>query len=117
MGLSQFTAGLYFKKLCGNNEYKYMIYQYLKDVCKYEREQGHVVLDFNSYQANMKETTTRPLLSHRYHLMGCPSFFKTAEKKAHLVVRLIDDYLGRELMVQVLDKLLSNAQECIKSKF
>lgn len=94
-----------------------MMYTYLKDVCKYEREQAHVVLDFNWHQANARDLTTRPLLSHRYHLMGCPSFFKIAEKKAHLVVRLIDDYLGRDVMMQVINKLLSNAQECIKSKF
>lgn len=114
MGLSQFLAGLYFKKLFGNNEYKHMIYQSMKDVCKYEREQSHVVLDFNWHQANIKEAVTRPLLSLRYHIMGCPSFFRIAEKKAHLVVRLIDEHLGRDLMVQVVNRLLNNALESVK---
>lgn len=33
--------------MLGNNEYKYMFYQEMKDVCAYEKEQGYILLDLN----------------------------------------------------------------------
>lgn len=113
-GLSHFFSGLYFKKLFGNNEYKHLIYQDLKDVCTYEREQGHVVLDFNYAQAcAMKETINKSQISARHHLMGNPQFLKIVEKKSHLVIRLIDDWLTREIFIQLVNKMFTNALNCV----
>jgi transcription initiation factor TFIID subunit 2 len=46
-GIAWFAANLFLKKMLGNNEYKYIIYQEMKEICTYEREQGYILLDLN----------------------------------------------------------------------
>jgi transcription initiation factor TFIID subunit 2 len=116
VGLATFFSGLYFRKLLGSNEYKYMIYQDMKEVCSYEREQGPITLDLNAMSAFNKETLTKAQLSFRHHLIGSPSFFKMLEKKAHLVVRLIDDHIGRDIMQQLVNKMLTNATNVVNER-
>lgn len=112
-GIASFFSGLYLKKLFGNNEYKYMLYEKMKEVCLFEREQGLIVLDFNYSgliigKENLSKATPAQY-SFRYHLIGSPAFYKVAEKKAHLVVRLIDDCIGHDVMLQIVNKLLTQA--------
>jgi transcription initiation factor TFIID subunit 2 len=116
IGLATFFSGLYFRKLLGSNEYKYMIYQDMKEVCQYEREQGPITLDLNAMSAFNKETLTKTQLSFRHHLMGSSSFFRMLEKKAHLVVRLIDDHIGRDIMQQLANRMLTNAANCVNER-
>jgi transcription initiation factor TFIID subunit 2 len=115
IGLATFFSGLYFRKLLGSSEYKYMIYQDMREVCQYEKEQGPVTLDLNAMSAANKETLTKAQLSFRHHLIGSPGFFKILEKKAHLVVRLIDDHVGRDIMQQLVNRMLTNAANCVSS--
>ena len=35
------------KKLMGGNEYRHIIYQEMRKVCAYERDQGYILLDLN----------------------------------------------------------------------
>ena len=106
-GMATFFASLYIKKLFGKNEHKFTIYQEMKEVCQFEKDQGQIILDFN-YTSSGKETTSGKY-SHRYHLIGSPNFFKMAEKKAHLVFRLIDDQIGRDLTLQIVKLMLTRA--------
>ncbi len=46
-GIAQFVTCLFIKKMMGNNEYKYIVYQEMREVCAYEREQGYILLDLN----------------------------------------------------------------------
>ena len=120
-GLSSFYSGLYVKKLFGNNEYKYMLYTKMKQVCAFEREQGQIVLDFNYsgqvMMGGLKDTMSKASsYSFRYHLLGAPTFFKMAEKKAHLVIRLVDDCIGHEVLLQVVNKMLNQAINCVSEK-
>ncbi len=46
-GIAQFVTFLFVKKMMGNNEYKYIVYQEMREVCAYEREQGYILLDLN----------------------------------------------------------------------
>ena len=121
-GLSSFYSGLYNKKLFGNNEYKYMLYKKMKDVCTFEREQGQIVLDFNysgqvlgGVKENLNKTPSAQY-SFRYHLLGAPNFFKMVEKKAHLVVRLIDDSIGHDVLLQIVNKMFNLAINCVNEK-
>lgn len=47
VGLAQFITCLFMKKMMGNNEYKYIVYQEMRDVCAFEHEQGYILLDLN----------------------------------------------------------------------
>ncbi len=49
-------------------------------------------------------------------LIAPANYMRIAEKKAHLVVKLIDDFLGREVMQQLLAKILAQAGD-IPKKF
>lgn len=112
-GLSSFFAGLYVRKLLGNNEYKNMIYEEMKDVCQYERDNSPLILDLNAQLASVKETLTKAELSHRHHLLGSPVYFEKMEKKAHLLVRLIHEHIGRDVMQQIVNRLLVQALNCV----
>lgn len=112
-GLNQFFSGLYLKKIFGNNEYRYLIYEDLKEVCKFEKEQGNLVLDLNYILTGSKDSYNKAQLSARYHLMGVPLFYKMIDKKSHLVVRLIDECLTRDIMIQLINKLLTNGLSVI----
>jgi len=121
-GLASFYSGLYIKKLFGNNEYKYMIYKKMKDVCAFERDQGQIVLDFNysgqvmgGFKENLNKTPSSQF-SHRYHLMGSQNFFSLAEKKAHLVIRLIEDCIGHDVTLQLINKMFNLAINSINEK-
>lgn len=46
-GLAHFMGGLYMRKLMGNNEYRHIIYQEMKEICAYERDVGYILLDLN----------------------------------------------------------------------
>ncbi len=109
-GMAVFFSALYFRKLLGNDEYKYMIYQDMKEVCAYERDHGPITLDMNSIITFNQESLSKTQLSFRHHMLGSSAFFKMVEKKAHLVMRLIDDHLGRDLMLQLVSKFLNQAQ-------
>ena len=117
-GLASFYSGLYLKKVFGNNEYKYMIYEKMREVCAFERDQGQIVLDLNysgqvmgGFKENLNKTPASQY-SYRYHLIGARHFFSLAEKKAHLVVRLIDDCIGHDVMLQLVNKMLNVAINC-----
>ena len=121
-GLASFYSGLFVKKLFGNNEYKYMIYKKMNDVCAFERDQGQIVLDFNyngqimgGFKDNLNKASSSQF-SYRYHLIGSPIFFALAEKKAHLVIRLIDDFIGSDVMLQLINKMFNLALNSINEK-
>ncbi len=111
-GLAAHLTGLYLKKILGNNEYKYMIYQDMKEVCSYEREHGYILLDLNFNELNSKETANKCNILLKNPLIASLNYLKVAEKKSHLVIRLIDECLGREIMIQLLNKILNEAINC-----
>ena len=115
-GLAAHLTSLYLKKILGNNEYKYMIYQDMKEVCLYEREHGYILLDLNFNELNSKETANKCNILLKNPLIASLNYLKVAEKKAHLVIRLIDECLGREIMIQLLNKILNEAINCSAQK-
>ena len=44
-GISRYLAGLFVKKIFGNNEYRYFIHGEMDKVVKYEEKYGGIILD------------------------------------------------------------------------
>ncbi|CAN8006025.1 unnamed protein product, partial [Ixodes pacificus] len=109
-GISAYLGGQYNKKAFGNNEYRFWVHRELKEVTAYEQEAGGVVLDpslrdcpqFHFPVTNLHTT------SPRYADVLCA--------KAHLVIRMLEDRIGRELLLQVFNKLLSLASSAAQQK-
>ncbi len=106
-GLAAHLANSYLKKILGNNEYKYIVYQEMKEVCQYEKENGYILLDLNFNEVNAKETPNKCYILLKNPLIASLSYLRVAEKKAHLVIRLIEESLGKEIMSQLLNRILN----------
>lgn len=104
-GISGYLSSLFRKKLFGNNEYRYFIRQESREVVEYERSNGPIVLDPS--QMGAKENTH--YFSTRHPHLISPTYASMLDKKAHLVIRLLQFRIGMELLVQVLNKLLALA--------
>ncbi len=105
-GISTFFSLLYMRKLTGNNEFKHTVYADMKEICQFEKDQGAIILDLNYSQ--LTKETNMTAKAYRCHMIGSYAFLKMAEKKAHLVFRLIDDAIGRDVTLQLLKVLLFN---------
>ncbi|CAF4930761.1 unnamed protein product, partial [Rotaria socialis] len=81
------------------------------DVIRYEREENPIRLDF----APIKSESDITSVNNRRGTMMSSQYLEAAAKKAHLVVRMIDDFIGREIMMQILNKLMCLATTaCLK---
>ena len=82
VGLAAHLANSYLKKILGNNEYKYIVYQEMKEVCQYEKDHGYILLDLNFNEANAKETTNKCYILLKNPLIASLNYLRIAEKKA-----------------------------------
>ncbi|CAH2011710.1 unnamed protein product [Acanthoscelides obtectus] len=125
-GISQYLCGLYTKKMFGNNEYREMIQCLLSDVVKYEEEFGGIILDPSQPPAplpvggNIPQTTTKSeekfyFSIRNIHTMS-PRYIETLQKKAFLVMRMLEHRIGQELLLQVFNKQLSLATNAAQQK-
>jgi transcription initiation factor TFIID subunit 2 len=116
-GIANFVAYLHTKKLQGNNEYKQIIYKQMKEVCSFEKEQSYVNLDLNCSELSLKEIRdVKANFLLRHATMASLNLLKIAEKKAHLVFRIIDDYIGHDVTLQILAKSLGDANAYMGEK-
>ena len=113
-GISQFLASLYYKKAFGNNEYRFDLYHQMQDVIQYEQKYRGVVLDPSLHSSNESNSFYFPI--KHLHTIS-PLYDKAHRKKSHLVIRMLENYLGRELLLQVFNKLLSLAINAAPQKF
>ncbi|OQR68760.1 transcription initiation factor TFIID subunit 2-like, partial [Tropilaelaps mercedesae] len=79
-------------------------------VCSYEVEYGGVVLD--SSGSEQPGVNFHFPVNHLHTLS--PTFIEIVRKKAHLVIRMLENRLGKELLLQVFNKLLSLAASATK---
>ena len=110
LGITNYLAGQYCKKAFGNNEFRYNLMKDLELLCKYEEDYGGIVLDSSQ--------TEQPGLNFHFpvnHLHTfSPYFLSVVKMKAHLVIRMLENRLGKELLLQVFNKLLSLAGAATK---
>lgn len=106
-GISTFVAGQYRRKIFGNNEYRYNVRERMAQVIEYEQKYGGIVLDETMGLINRSKNS--------FHFSTqCPHtispFFDEAHKnKSFLVIRMLEDRIGRTLLLQVFNKILSLA--------
>ncbi|RWS10616.1 Transcription initiation factor TFIID subunit 2-like protein, partial [Dinothrombium tinctorium] len=105
-GISAFLASQYYKKSFGNNEYRYFVHKELNEVLEYEEKQGGIVLDPSSVNDSLLNNF---YFSFRHCHTISPIFDEAHRKKSHLVIRMLEDRIGSELIIQVFNKLLSLA--------
>ncbi|XP_076340940.1 TATA-box binding protein associated factor 2 isoform X2 [Tachypleus tridentatus] len=119
-GISAYLSNQYYKKAFGNNEYRYWLYKDLQEVIGYEQTYGGLVLDCSAYTSSSMSSNQNRENSFYFPTMHLhttsPKYNKILQKKAHLVVRMLEDRLGRELLLQVFNKLLSLAASAAQQK-
>ena len=121
VGLANYLTGLFVKKTFGNNEYRMMVHAAMNDVVKYEEDNGGIILDSSQAPApppvrgetlhqreGQKETNAFPFPPSNLHTSS-PEYLAVMSKKAHLVVRMLEDRIGAEQLLQVLNKQLALA--------
>ncbi|RWS30072.1 Transcription initiation factor TFIID subunit 2-like protein, partial [Leptotrombidium deliense] len=104
-GISSFLASQYYKKSFGNNEYRFAVQKDLDEIVEYEEKNGGVILDPSS----SSDTSNNFYFSYRHSHTVSPLYNETHMKKSHFAIRMLEDRIGRELILQVFNKLLSLA--------
>nr|CAG4643703.1 EOG090X00M6 [Lepidurus arcticus] len=133
-GISTYLAGLYAKKSFGNNEYRIYIHQELQEVVKYEEEMGGIILDssqspsptiFPGSTHNNQPNNPPPRGADKKNPFpfsldsahtASPRYLRILEKKAHLVIRMLEMRIGQQLLIQVFNKQLALAQAASQQK-
>lgn len=104
-GISGFLGALYHKKTFGNNEYRYWIQKLLDDVIAYEQKYCGFPLD-RSARKTPESDFYFPTKSFQTQ---SPLYVEAYIKKAILVIRMLEDRIGPQLLLQVFNKLLTLA--------
>ncbi|PWA22538.1 hypothetical protein CCH79_00018170 [Gambusia affinis] len=117
-GISGYIYGLYLKKTFGVNEYRHWIKEELDRIVEYELKMGGVLLHPTFSGGKEKDNPTPHLhfsIKHPHTLSW--EYFKMFQCKAHLVMRLIENRISMEFMLQVFNKLLSLASTASSQKY
>lgn len=104
-GISSFLSHDYYKKAFGNNEYRYKVKCAMDKVVKYEQQFRPIVLD----PSTKSYSESNYFYIKNFHTYS-PKYDKMHRTKSFLIMRMLENYLGRELLLQVFNKMLSLAQ-------
>jgi len=106
-GISHFVATQYQRKIFGNNEYRYNVQETMKKLIDYEQKFGGIVLDESSSIPNKSKNNFHFSLMHPHTIS--PQYDQAHKLKSFLVIRMLEDRIGRTLLLQVFNKILSLA--------
>lgn len=106
-GISSYMAAQFGRKIFGNNEYRFKVQEIMKKLIEYEQRFGGIVLDETSEVVN-KSRNVFHFSTESPHTIS-PSFDEAHKLKSFLVIRMLEDRIGRILLVQVFNKILSLA--------
>lgn len=115
-GISMYLAGQFLKKAFGNNEYRLCIHEDFHEVLKYEQKYGGLVLDSSVAPCPGSGKDGTFYFPTQHLQTPSPEYNKILTKKSHLVIRMLEDRIGRELLLQVFNKLLSLALNAAQQK-
>ncbi|CDW56052.1 RNase T and Dus and Peptidase M1 domain containin g protein [Trichuris trichiura] len=106
MGIALYIGMLYQQRFFGNNEFIYQMQNILRNVTTYEKERGELVLlaQENEPDATASKACTGDPLSP---LLCSPRHAEMMLGKATFLFRMLEKRLGKEIFLQVLNKLLS----------
>lgn len=127
-GIAEYLNGFYNKKCFGNNAYRAWVRRELAEVVEYEEKHGSVILDPSQPPAPLpvanQSTKVVEILKvenvHYFpiknlHTMS-PKYTVAMQKKAHLVIRMLEHRIGQELLLQVFNKQLALATNAASTK-
>uniref|UniRef100_A0ACB8FEN1 Transcription initiation factor TFIID subunit 2 n=1 Tax=Sphaerodactylus townsendi TaxID=933632 RepID=A0ACB8FEN1_9SAUR len=117
-GISGYIYGLWMKKTFGVNEYRHWIKEELDKIVVYELKTGGVLLHPIFGGGKEKDNPSSHLhfsIKHPHTLSW--EYYTMFQCKAHLVMRLIENRISMEFMLQVFNKLLSLASTASSQKF
>uniref|UniRef100_A0A5K3EVL6 Transcription initiation factor TFIID subunit 2 n=2 Tax=Mesocestoides corti TaxID=53468 RepID=A0A5K3EVL6_MESCO len=103
-GIAGYLAGLYQKRVFGNNEYRYLIANEMRTVTMYEHTRHGIILD----PSNTIRKNTYFSLKHPQVLS--PEYLNVYIKKSHLVIRMLGMRFGQRVILQVFNKLFALAR-------
>lgn len=106
-GISSYMAAQYGRKVFGNNEYRFKVRDIMKQLIDYEQRFGGIVLDETSDVPN-KSRNNFHFQTQSPHTIS-PLYDETHRLKSFLVIRMLEDRIGKMLLVQVFNKILSLA--------
>lgn len=106
-GISTYMAAQYCRKVFGNNEYRFRVQETMKKLIEYEQKFGGIVLDETSGVIN-KSKNTFHFSTQSPHTIS-PFFDDALKLKSFLVIRMLEDRIGKTLLIQVFNKILSLA--------
>lgn len=128
-GISRYLAGLFVKKFFGNNEYRQMIHQQMEQVIKYEEKYGGIILDSSvppksTVPAGARGEAHRevqiqenPFAFPPSNVNTCsPEYLEIMAIKSHLSIRMLENRIGAQQLLQVLNKQLSLATTASQTK-
>ena len=99
-GIAGYIASLYMKRAFGNNEYRLFISDETDAVCVYENTRQGIILDPSSH------TDSNAHFCLRFPQTISPAYMSAFHKKTHLVVRMLEQRIGQEVLLTVLNKLM-----------
>lgn len=118
-GISVYLSTLHMKKIFGNNYYKEWIYSDMKDVIEYENKYGGIVLDPSQWGTSHSKhhSSSNFYFPLKNSHTSSPKYMNVLRKKAHLVLRMLEDRLGSQLLLQVFNKHLCLASSAAITKY
>ncbi|VDN05542.1 unnamed protein product [Thelazia callipaeda] len=104
--LARSVTGMFVERFFGSAEYLFQISKILSSVCDYETRWGKIILRPSStdYQPHLHFDPRNPYTCS-------PLYADALFKKGHLVMRMLSQRLGKELFLQVIQKILSVAMQ------
>lgn len=126
LGISAYLTALYMNKFFGSNEHRDWLFGQMREVIAYEKRHGPIVLDNSRRPESSEQSAPTGFLPLRqqteFHFpLGCyhtvsPHFLDVYSKKALLILRMIEQRIGAELLLQVFNKQLSLAMNACEGE-
>ncbi|XP_043647065.1 transcription initiation factor TFIID subunit 2 [Drosophila teissieri] len=127
-GIAEYLCGLYSRKCFGNNEYRAWVQSELARVVRYEEQYGGIILDCSQPPAPLPVSGTNPSAAaskqqeivHYFPIKSLhtvsPKYVEAMRRKAHFVIRMLENRIGQELLIQVFNKQLALASSAATTK-
>uniref|UniRef100_A0A5S6QYF3 Transcription initiation factor TFIID subunit 2 n=1 Tax=Trichuris muris TaxID=70415 RepID=A0A5S6QYF3_TRIMR len=108
MGIALYIGMLYQQRFFGNNEFIYQMQNILRTVIAYEKERGGLVLLAEEKEPNASSASQATCVGDPSSPLLCsPRQGEMVLNKATFLFRMLEKRLGKEIFLQVLNKLLS----------
>lgn len=107
-GISSYIGAQYHRKAFGNNEYRFYVQETIKKVIEYEQKHGGIILDDSSSFVRSRSNDAFHFSLQSPHTIS-PFYDENHKLKSFLVIRMLEDRIGRLLLLQVFNKILSLA--------